>query len=59
MSTDFHDALETRDPAQREAGDQSRAVTRLEFLKAGAIDQPGDDLANVVGLARVCRNHTP
>jgi hypothetical protein len=36
-----------------EAGDQRGAVARLELVEARAVDDAGDDLAHVVGLARV------
>ena len=40
----------------REAGDQRRAVARLELVEAAAVDEAGDHLADVVGLARVARD---
>ena len=44
-------------PAQmREAGDERRAVERLELVELGGVDQPRDDLAHVVLLARVRRH---
>ena len=36
-----------------EAGDQGRAVELLELVKARAVDDAGDDLPRVVGLAQV------
>ena len=41
----------------REAGDEGGAVARLELVEARAVDDPGDDLAHVVGLPRVPRDH--
>jgi hypothetical protein len=35
-----------------EAGDERRAVEGLELVEAAAVDDPGDDLADVVGRAR-------
>ena len=40
----------------RETGDQRRPVERLELGEPAAVDQPGDDLADVVGRARVRRH---
>ena len=40
-----------------EAGDQRRAVLRLELVERAAVHQPGDDLAHVVGRAGVDRHH--
>ena len=40
----------------REAGDQRRAVQRLELVEFGGVDQPRDHLAHVVLLARVGRH---
>ena len=37
----------------REAADQRRPVGRLELVEAAAVDDAGDDLAHVVGAARV------
>ena len=39
----------------RKAADEGRAVAGLELLEAGAVHQPRDDLAHVVGLAQVPR----
>ncbi|MNS72635.1 hypothetical protein D3C72_1060540 [compost metagenome] len=44
-------------PDPREAADQRGAVARLEFVEFRAIDEAGDDLAHVVGLARVGGDH--
>ena len=41
----------------REAADQRGAVARLELVELGAVDDARDDLAHVVGLARVGRDH--
>ena len=41
----------------RKAGDQRLAVVLLEFIELRAVDDPGDDLAHIVGLARVGGNH--
>ena len=41
-----------------EATDQRGAVTRLEFVEARAVDQPGNDLANVIGCLQIARHHT-
>ncbi len=40
----------------REAGDERRAVARLELVEAGAIDDAGDHLADVVGGVQVGRH---
>ena len=40
----------------REAADQRRAVELLEFVELAAVDDAGDDLAHVVGLARSRRD---
>ena len=39
-----------------EAGDQRGAVVLLELVQLRAVDEAGDDLADVVGLARVGGN---
>ncbi len=39
-----------------EAGDERRAVARLEFVETRAVDDAGDDLAHVIGVARVGGN---
>src|SRR4029077_15963020 len=38
------------------AGDQCRAVERLEFVELGNIDQPGNDLPHVVLLLQIDRH---
>jgi hypothetical protein len=40
-------------PDMREAADERRAVERLELVELAAVDDARDDLAHVVGLARV------
>src|SRR3546814_5375828 len=40
----------------REAAYQGLAVERLEFLERAAVDQAGDHLAHLVGLAQVARD---
>jgi hypothetical protein len=37
----------------REAADERLAVQRLELVQHRAVDEPGDHLADVVGLAQV------
>ncbi len=39
-----------------EAAHQGGAVQRLELIEPGAVDQPRDELAHIVGLARARRN---
>ena len=39
-----------------EAADERRAVLGLELVQAAAVDDPGDDLARVVGRSRVGRD---
>ena len=39
-----------------EAGDERLAVARLEVVEAAAVDEPGDDLADLDGPARVGRD---
>ena len=41
----------------REAADERRAVTRLEFVELAAIDDARDDLAHVERRARARRHH--
>ncbi len=38
------------------AADQRLAVERLELLKLAAVDQPGDHLAHIIGLAHILRD---
>jgi hypothetical protein len=45
---DTHDVGETRH--------EGRAVERLELVEAAAVDDAGDDLAGVVGLADLSRD---
>src|SRR4029079_8397193 len=45
---------EALDPA--EAADERLAVERLELVEAAAVDEPGDDLANVDLLTERLRN---
>ncbi len=53
-STPLLATMPTRNAVQpREAGDERRAVALLELVEARAVDQPRDDLAHVVRLARV------
>jgi hypothetical protein len=40
----------------REAGDQRRAVILLELVEVRAVDDAGDHLAHVVGLAQIRRD---
>ena len=40
----------------RKAGDQRRAVVLLELVELGAVDDARDDLAHIIGLARVARD---
>ena len=40
----------------REAGYEGGAIALLEFIEAAAIDEAGDDFADIVGLARVGGN---
>ena len=40
----------------REAADQRRAIELLELVEDAAIDQAGDDLADVIGLLRIARD---
>jgi len=42
-----------------EAGHQRRSVSRLELVEARAVDDPGNDLSNVVGLCAVSCGITP
>src|SRR5258708_12474444 len=44
-------------PDAGEAADDGGAVELLEFVELAAVDQPGDDLTDVVGRAVVARNH--
>ncbi len=39
-----------------EAGDERRAVARLELVEAGAVHDPRDHLAHVVGRLQFGRN---
>ena len=41
----------------REARDERCAIARLELVERGRVDDPRDDLAHVVRLARVARDH--
>ena len=43
-------------PDAGEAGDQRRAVEALELVELGAVDEPGDHLADVVLLLEVGRH---
>ena len=45
-------------PDAGEAGDQGRAVERLEFVQVGAVDDARDHVAHVVGRAPIGR-HDP
>ena len=52
------DDADRHPPQPRKSRHQRGAVQRLELVEARAVDQPGDDLANVVLLAQVSR-HQP
>src|SRR3546814_19992443 len=39
----------------REAADQCRSEKLLELVERAAVHQPGDDLAHLIGLARIGR----
>ena len=41
----------------RKSADQCRAVKLFEFVEFAAVDDPGDDLAHIVGPFQIGRHH--